>query len=81
MLKRLGATITKEQRTVTQRNAGTRGVGHGTRSQSSVPDALTGAKRQTLVGVGADTQTAARKGVSLVPASAGHEDTLRLTHH
>lgn len=45
MLKRLGATIMKEERTVTQRNAGTRGVGHGTRSQSSVPDALTGAVR------------------------------------
>lgn len=45
MLKRLGATITKEERTVTQRNSGTRGVGRGARSQRSVTDALTGAAR------------------------------------
>ena len=45
MLKCLGATITKEERTVTQRNSGTRGMGHGTRSQISVTDALTGAAR------------------------------------
>ena len=45
MLKCLGATITKEERTVTQHNSGTRGVGHRTRSQISVTDALTGAAR------------------------------------
>lgn len=44
MLKRLGATITKEERTVTQ-HSGTRGVGRGARSQRSVTDALTGAAR------------------------------------
>ena len=85
-LKRLGATVTKEERTVTQRSSGTQGAPRAgrpqdmERAQGSVTSALTGreaAARPLHAGrSGSHTQTAARRGAWLVAVSAGHEDTL-----